>query len=448
LTLLRWQLGLTAAVAATCLVSIFAAQIFLGLAVAVYLARLVTGKARIHRTPLDGPLLAFSVWTLLAASFSGDPLASHDSAKKLVLFVLLYLGVDSLTPESDRERVVDTILLGGIALAAGSVLQYYFLGFDTLDHRPRSFLGHYMTASGLIMGVLVLAAARLAFRRGPWPRLTRDDLVRLAVFVAALLSMTTLRAFGVFAVESERLFVAGLAVAAAAMVLNRGRWPNPATATILAVLAVPLCAWALVLSRTRNAWLGTVAGLATVCFLRAPRTLVLVPIGLAAVLLLRPATVVDRLTITDASSVDRYYMWQAGIDMIRDRPVFGQGPGMVPRVYADYRWREAPNLRVAHLHDNALQIAAERGIPCLVWWLWWVAAAMGDAWRELRAHRHSRGSGRIDPAWVAPAALAVLVALMVAGLFEYNFGDSEILMFTLLVAALPYALRRQRIAAA
>ena len=37
---------------------------------------------------------------------------------------------------------------------------------------------------------------------------------------------------------------------------------------------------------------------------------------------------------------------------------------------------------------------------------------------------------------------------MAAGLFEYNFGDSEILMFTLLVSALPYALRRQRARAA
>jgi hypothetical protein len=42
------------------------------------------------------------------------------------------------------------------------------------------------------------------------------------------------------------------------------------------------------------------------------------------------------------------------------------------------------------------------------------------------------------------AALAFLAAFMAAGLFEYNFGDSEILMFTLLVAAIPYALRRQR----
>jgi len=33
---------------------------------------------------------------------------------------------------------------------------------------------------------------------------------------------------------------------------------------------------------------------------------------------------------------------------------------------------------------------------------------------------------------------------MVAGLFEYNFGDSEILMLLLIVCALPYALRRER----
>jgi hypothetical protein len=33
---------------------------------------------------------------------------------------------------------------------------------------------------------------------------------------------------------------------------------------------------------------------------------------------------------------------------------------------------------------------------------------------------------------------------MAAGLFEYNFGDSEIFMFALMLSALPYALRRQR----
>jgi O-antigen ligase len=156
-----------------------------------------------------------------------------------------------------------------------------------------------------------------------------------------------------------------------------------------------------------------------------------------AVLVARPAPVMSRLTLEDESSRDRYYMWQAGIDMVLDKPVFGQGPGMILAVYPRYRWPEAPNPLVPHLHDNALQIAAERGLPCLVFWLWWMAAAMADAWREAR-----RGAAS------AVAALAALVAIMVAGLFEYNFGDSEVLMFVLLVASLPYALRRERTLAA
>jgi hypothetical protein len=36
---------------------------------------------------------------------------------------------------------------------------------------------------------------------------------------------------------------------------------------------------------------------------------------------------------------------------------------------------------------------------------------------------------------------------MAAGVFEYNLGDSEILMFVLVVSALPYAIRRQALTA-
>ena len=423
-----------AALAATCAVSIFAAQVLLLLAVLVFVARLWTGAARLQRTPLDGPILAFTVWTLLSAAFSPDPWTSHESAKKLVLFALFYLSVDVLRRRPDRERILDAALLGGLALAAGAVAQYYFLGFDTLVNRPHSFLGHYMTASGLVMGVLVIAAARLAFHDGPFPRPSAQDVRALTVLAGALGAMTVFQAFDLFAVEAERLLVAGLAAAGAWLALSRGPWPTSATGVSLALLVVPLASWAVVISRTRNAWLGTIVGLGVVAILRAPRLLWGLAAAVAIVVILRPAPVVGRLTVVDASSVDRYYMWQAGIDMIRDKPVFGQGPGRILAVYPEYRWPAAPNKQQPHLHDNALQIAAERGLPCLAWWLWWVAAAMGDAWREVRG-----GAG-----WAAVAALAFLAAFMAAGLFEYNFGDSEILMFTLLVSALPYALRRER----
>ena len=433
----RVQLGLFAALAATCTVSIFAGQLFLVLAAVVYASRLVSGRARLTRLPVDGPILAFCVWTLLSAAFASDPLSAHENAKKLVLFILFYMAVDALSSSEARERVLDAAMLGGILLAGGALVQYYFLGFDTPDNRPRSFLGHYMTASGMAMAVLVVGAARLGLAEHLPPRPTRRDLQALLLMALGLAADAVFRAANVLAIESERLLVAGLAAGAAYLAVSRGGWPGPATSPMLCAVAVTLSAWALLVSRTRNAWLGALAGLVTLAVIRAPRALWLLGGAVLLILIARPAPVMDRLTVTDASSRDRYYMWQAGIDMIRDKPVFGQGPGMVETAYPAYRWSEAPNPRTPHLHDNALQIAAERGLPCLAWWLWLVAAIMGDAYRELRRH-DARST------WAGGAALALMAAVMAAGLFEYNFGDSEILMLLLLVSALPYALRRER----
>ena len=447
MTLERAQLAGVAALAAVVFVSIFATQLLLALALLAFFARLASGRLRFPRTPLDAPTLAFCLWTLLSASFSTSPALAHDHAKKLVLFLLFYLAVVTLAQEIGRERILTAALLGGLSLASLTILQYFLLGFDTLNLRPRGFLGHYMSASGLTMGVVVLAAARLAHARG-WPRLHTRDGVLLAGLAVALVLVSAAQAAGTSAVLVTQLFVLGLALTGGGLALAGNRWPARSTGTLLAALALPLGSLALVLSQTRNAWLGAVAGLATVAVVRAPRTLWLLAAAVAAVLAIRPAPVMSRLTLEDDSSRDRYYMWQAGIDMIIDKPVFGQGPGMILTMYPSYRWPEAPNPLAPHLHDNALQIAAERGLPCLAFWLWWVAAAMGDAWREARrrgaAATAAPDASRRERAWPAVAALGVLVSVMAAGLFEYNFGDSEVLMFILLVASLPYALRRQR----
>jgi len=386
----RAQVGLLAAIAATCPVSIFAAQLLLALAIALFATRLVKRRARIPSLRIGGPLLAFCVWTLLSASFSPNPVASHESAKKLVLFALVYLAAESLVADVARERVLDAMTLGGLVLGAGSLIQFYFLGFDTPDNRPHSFLGHYMTASGLSMAVLVLGAARVAWMSRPFAAPARGDFVRLAALATALLTLTLLQRAALFAVEAERLFVALLAGAAAWMALSQGSWPSRSTSAMLCALAVPISAWALLISRTRNAWLGAICGLALIALLRAPRALFALAAGIAFILMLRPPQVIERLTLRDASSRDRFYMWQAGFDMIRDKPVFGQGPGMVPEVYPRYRWPEAPNPAAPHLHDNFIQLAAERGIPCLVFWLWLISLLFRDAWPAPRAGESSR----------------------------------------------------------
>jgi len=119
-----------------------------------------------------------------------------------------------------------------------------------------------------------------------------------------------------------------------------------------------------------------------------------------------------------------------GERMILAHPLTGVGPAMVQRLYAEYRGNDAVNAINPHLHNVPLQIAAERGIPALLAWLWFIAAVVNDLW-----NRFSRSENRFLPA----AALACVASLLVAGLFEYNFGDSEILMLFLIVVTLPAA---------
>ncbi len=439
MTLERAQLGLLAALAATIPVSIFASEALLALSVVVLVVRLATRRARLVRTPLDTPLLALGVWTLLAACFAQDPGRSHEYSKKLLLYALFYLAVEVLARDEDRERVLGAALLGGLALAGLMTAQWLFLGYDHLAQRPPGFLGHYMSASGVTMGVLLLAAARLAFGPPSSPRPADLSLPLLVLAGVGAVAAATAAGHGTLA---ARLFVAALAALAAAVALSASAALHAAEATV-PWLAAPVAAWALVVSQTRSAWIGAVLGLAVVAALRAPRLLWLVAGLTLAVLVLHPAALTPRLTIGDDSSRDRYYMWQAGIDMVLDKPVFGQGPGMILAAYPLYRWPEATHPRQPHLHNNLLQVAAERGLPGLAFFIWWAAAAFLAALREARPA--GRGAGA---RWAAAGALAALAAVLVAGLFEYNLGDSEVLMLVLLLTAVPFALRLGRAGAA
>ncbi len=430
----RAQLALLCGLAATAAVSIFVSETLLALAVLLLAFRLMRRRASLARTAADTPLLAFVVWSALSACFAADPARSHEAAKKLLLFALFYVAAEVLVREPARERVLGSLLLGGLALAAFSVAQYHLLGFDGLDRRPHGFLGHYMSAAGVTMVVFLLAAAHLAF--GSRPRVRLRDAWLAAVVLVAVAAVAAATKFG-HQLVATRLFVAWLSALAVVVAVAPSMRVRAAEA-MLPMWVLPIAAWALVVSQTRSAWFGVFVGLATLALLRAPRLLVAVAGIIVALLVLRPGPLGERLTITDASSVDRYYMWQAGIDMLADRPVFGVGPGMVLAAYPQYRWPEAPNPNAPHLHNNPLQIAVERGLPGLAFFVWWVAVVLVTALRETRDNHG--GASRS----AAAATLGTLAAVFAAGLFEYNLGDSEVLLLVLLMAAIPFALARAR----
>ena len=119
--------------------------------------------------------------------------------------------------------------------------------------------------------------------------------------------------------------------------------------------------------------------------------------------------------------------------MVAAHPMTGVGPNMVERVYEQYRDPRAVEKVNPHLHNVPVQIAAERGLPALGIWIWFVATAGWDLWRRLKKSRHR---------FLAATGLAAIAGMLAAGLFEHNFGDSEFLMLFLVLLTLPFAADR------
>jgi O-antigen ligase len=86
-----------------------------------------------------------------------------------------------------------------------------------------------------------------------------------------------------------------------------------------------------------------------------------------------------------------------------------------------------------HLHNVPMQIAAERGIPALGVFVWFVVSL---ARALLKMFRHGEQSV------LAATALASLVGMLAAGMFEYNFGDSEFQMLFLVLITPSFAAMR------
>jgi O-antigen ligase len=218
--------------------------------------------------------------------------------------------------------------------------------------------------------------------------------------------------------------------AVARLVFHQREWIWPA-------IAVPALLVALRSTLTRNAWLGGAAGVAALLALRNWKLALLAPAVAVALLFLAPGDIRTRamsmLDPSDPSNRDRVTMVHVGIGMIRDHPLWGVGPEMVQVQYERYRPADYVNPVNPHLHNVPLQIAAERGLMALAAWLWFFVAAVIDALARVR-----RGEA---PA-VSAAAFAALVAMLVAGMFEYNFGDSEFLMLLLGLISLPFASQR------
>jgi len=376
--------------------------------------------------PVKLPLALYCLATINSVLWAEHPEAGGFALRKLVLFLIFLLAVNLVVSKRHLGGLLRGIFF--VAAAAGLVgiaqfvIQYdrvlryhhnrvYF--YMTLT-RTHGFMGHWMNFGGQQMLVFSV-------------------LLTFVFLSGAVIGSPPQREEGSGGGGYDDQHSVNHPLTPSLTRRGITRWLY---GLILAVVAISL-----VLNFTRGVWLGCLVAALYVLARWKPRTLWAVPVLLLVVALAGPSLIRRRVSMAfhpkeDPALAIRLEMWHTGLRMVREHPWVGVGPDNIPLVYMKYLPPGTiPILGYHdHLHDNALQMAAERGLPCLIAWLWFMLAL---GWHILRIRRRL-SSGR----WVADAAFAAWLAFVAEGFFEFNFGTTPVLMVFLFVMSTPFIAER------
>ncbi len=362
--------------------SIAANQISLGITVLFWTALCVLDQScRPGRLLLALPLAVFILVSIISSFLSGDPAAAFGNLKNYLLFVIVWLAASLAADGSVRSKVYGVLLVSGTGSAVYGVVIYFLgMGRGSLERTPGSF-SNEMTFGGIMMLLLSLYLA--VSITGGIPR--------------------RLRVFSMFA-----------AAAASA---------------------------ALLLTQTRSSWLAMfVSGIVILVVLRR-RWIPVCLVVVAAWVMLAPGAYRDRIaTIWDyqfRTNVQRVNLVKGGISIFRKHPVIGTGPVDLGDIYREHMPPEAVHVH-GHMHNIFLHVAVTLGTVGLAAFVWLLAAIFRIVGRNLRLD--------LPPPERALTAgsIGAMTGFIVNGMFDWNFGDAEVLTMMLIIVGLNAAVYRER----
>jgi len=315
------------------------------------------------------PLIVYGI--VSTASSLAAPYSKHAFGEGMLWFkMLLFPAVLILLREIPtlREAALKTHIAFAVLIASYGLFEYFVLARRDLEHRITGLTTHVMTYSGLLLPMSLVLLVVTLHRRKVW-------------LVAATMIVTL----------------------------------------------------ALALTFTRGAWLGWIVAVFVLLLFTRPRWTFYAAVALLYVVTFAPIPLFGRMissfNMKEESNFDRLRMWQGGVEIIRDYPLLGVGPANIKQTYVRYRKHDAPRFRVPHLHNNLVQLWAERGIVALLAYFLLQFLFLRECVRAWGGpHR-----------MYAEVGVVVCIGLGVAGMFEFNFGDTEVFWLMLDLYALVIA---------
>jgi O-antigen ligase len=328
---------------------------------------------RWNRTALDGPLLAIFGLALVSTLFSVYPPASWRAMGLLATYLLFYGLAAQVFDSRRRLRELVWVVFGLAAVLTG-------IGFVKLS-APEWVPWWVYEEIGV--------GGRLT---GPY-----GNPNHLAGFLMMALLMM-LAWLGACKSSGERLIVGCL---------------------------IAFCGVGLMMTLSRGAWMGLAAGVLWMGLVRwrrggnwRRRVLPLVAgvgIALAMVLSSTSATVrVDTLEQgrENLSFAGRMAAWKGVVEMILERPVVGNGPGMFSLFFPNYQ-PPGQGVRFFYAHNDWLEFTSALGLgfPLLLGWLGW--RFFRGVWEASRSRSRAKNA-------IAMGIGAAGLGLLVHGVVDFN----------------------------
>lgn len=342
-------------------------------------------RREIPKTPLDRPLLLFFAALVLTALFCPSTWSSLLGLRKLWLVGAFFVVYHLLADEREAWQMTVTAIAAALIVAAFGVSQHY-TGFD---------LSHWLTGKPPAVEPFWFGRYEGFRTEGMFPSgiTYAHNLLFPLIFVTAWLMAPH--------VTRRQRFVLflgwGVMLLALLFTLTRGVWV--AYAVVLLGLAV---------MKGRRALL--------------PVGACLVAMGLAVTLVSPGVWERAHYAFDVQTNFARTQIWQANLDMIRDRPILGWGYGNYKKFREPYYQRYPQSDTNAHAHNNFLQMWVDAGIVGLAAFLFLFWSLVHLGWRAYR-----RLPAEAEPLrTLALGGTVSMLGFLVGGFTQYNFGDAEV----------------------
>jgi O-antigen ligase len=200
----------------------------------------------------------------------------------------------------------------------------------------------------------------------------------------------------------------------------------------LAYLILPTLLAALLVNLKRGPWLGV--GIALILLIALHARKLILPLVLIA---LTFYITIDPIHSRLAQSVEHFFIaggrseiWSIGVDLAKSYPLgIGFDNSSVLSSFSD----RIPNY-LSHFHNNSLNILVETGWLGLALYLIWVFKCICSGLKRRQS----------SPYTILQNTIACsLLSWQLAGLVEYNFGDSEVFLLALALIGILAALSRK-----